>query len=782
MTRNRWPAGPALLVAFLAAPLQAQTGSVAGTIVARDGAPVYAALVTAVPEGGAGPGREAETDRLGRFRVDGLAPGVYEVRVVRPGYREARQRAWVAAGTVTVVDLVLVEDPLPLSELEVRVERRRARLRDAVGATVRDMDAGELGAVPGLGEADVLRAIETLPGVIAVSDYTAAFNVRGGSADQNLILLDGFPVYNPFHLGGLFSVFNPDMVARAELLAGGFPAEHGGRVSSVLNVESDAGPGGLAGGVGVSVLAGRVAVGADLPEGLTKGAGLGAGRWRIAGRRSYLDQVARPFMEFPYHFSDLQAFVETWTPAGGRITVTGYRGGDVLDLTRFRPGEFPYRLRWRWGNDVLGVRWTRPLAGRRAAEFRVGYSRFDNRMVLPDFAGTEFRSRIDHLLLRGDVDLAEWGPLALRGGVEAGRLGYDNLFAAGGAAYHGWTDTGWLGSGYAQARWMPAAYWTVELGTRGEAWFPGGGARVLVLSPRLAVKRSLAGGGAAARLAFGRYTQFAQSVRDEDLPIGIDVWVLAGGQAPYVVSHQAQAGLESFVGKTGFVAVEAFVRSFDGVIAFNYADDPNDAGDDFLTGTGLSYGADLLLRRESERGTSGSVAVSWLRAWRTFPDPISGLEPRPNVRYPPIFDRRLDVELVLRRSFRSKLEAGLRWHFGTGLPYTRPLGRYVYHLYEVVNDGRLAPWPMMAGEELHHVVALGARNAARYPAYHRLDVGVRRRFTPRWGQVTALLEVLNVYNRKNVLFYFYQYDRSPPTRSGISMFPFLPTLGVEVTF
>lgn len=596
-----------------------------------------------------------------------------------------------------------------------------------MGATVRDVDALELGAVPGLGEADVLRAIETLPGVISVSDYTAAFNVRGGSADQNLILLDGFPLYNPFHLGGLFSVFNPDMVARAELFAGGFPAEHGGRVSSVLNVESDAGPGGLAGGAGVSVLAGRVAVGADLPEGLTRGLGLGAARWRMAGRRSYLDQVARPFMEFPYHFSDLQAFVEAWTPAGGRITVTGYTGGDVLDLTRFRPDEFPYRLRWGWGNDVLGLRWSQPLGGRRALDLRVGYSRFDNRMILSDFAGTEFRSRIDHLLLRGDVDLAEWGSLALRSGVEAGRLGYDNLFAAGGAAYHGWTDTGWLGGAYAQARWMPAAHWTVELGTRGEAWFPGGGARVLALSPRLAVKRSLAGGDAAARLALGRYTQFAQSVRDEDLPIGIDVWVLAGGQAPYVVSHQAQAGLESFVGKSGFVAVEAFVRSFDGVIAFNYADDPNDPGDDFLTGTGLSYGADLLLRRESEGGTSGSVAVSWLRAWRTFPDPISGLEPPPSVRYPPIFDRRLDVELVLRRSFGGKLEAGLRWHFGTGLPYTRPLGRYVYHLYEVVNDGRLAPWPMMAGEELHHAVALGERNGARYPAYHRLDVGLRRR-------------------------------------------------------
>src|SRR5690606_32951268 len=152
----------------------------------------------------------------------------------------------------------------------------------------------------GLAEADVLRAVELLPGVVSTSDFSSAFNVRGGSADQNLILIDGFPIFNPFHLGGLFSVFNSDAIARAELLAGGFGAEYGGRVSSVLNVESDAGaPERVEVAGGVSLLATRLLVRAPLPERLGEGSRVGP------GRRSYFDVLLPPLADFPYHLTDL---------------------------------------------------------------------------------------------------------------------------------------------------------------------------------------------------------------------------------------------------------------------------------------------------------------------------------------------------------------------------------------------------------------------------------------------------------------------------------------------
>ena len=132
-----------------------------------------------------------------------------------------------------------------------------------------------------------------------VSDFSAAFNVRGGSADQNLILLDDIPIFNPFHLGGVFSVFNADMIGRAELRAGGFPAEYGGRVSSVLTVESDVGDGEISVDAGVSVLASRVALDGSLPAAAANALGLANTRWRVSGAPLLLRCAAQALDRIP---------------------------------------------------------------------------------------------------------------------------------------------------------------------------------------------------------------------------------------------------------------------------------------------------------------------------------------------------------------------------------------------------------------------------------------------------------------------------------------------------
>jgi hypothetical protein len=232
--------------------------------------------------------------------------------------------------------------------------------------------------------------------------------------------------------------------------------------------------------------------------------------------------------------------------------------------------------------------------------------------------------------------------------------------------------------------------------------------------------------------------------------------------------------------------MEGYYRSFEGVVTLNFADNPNDDFDDYLPGTGTSYGADLFIRR-SEGATTGWLAVSWLRATRSFPDFQSGLDPAPEVTYPPVFDRRLDVDLVLQRRLGRGIELGVRWNFGTGLPFTRPLGSYVY-LSPSTIPGAGLEWEMFDPEKEEddaeglYGIVLQDRNQARYPARHRLDVSLRWNLERRWGRVTPYLSVLNLYNRKNVLFYFFEYSQSPPVRTGISMFPFLPTLGMEVSF
>jgi hypothetical protein len=771
MMSFRWAA--VLLAALLcaAAPATGQ-GVITGRTLTADGLPLDGAYVTLRARGDTALLAAAASDRLGRFRFAGLAGGAYELRASYVGRGDAAAVVQLGAGRSEHVELALAERPVELEGVRVELQRDRVRFETDAAATVRELDAARIRRTPGLAEADVLRAVELLPGVISTSDYTSSYNVRGGSADQNLIMLDGLPLYNPFHLGGIFSVFNTDMISRAELYAGGFPAAYGGRVSSVLAIESDAGGSGRDVEGGVSLLAGRVALGGGLPRPAAERLGVQSLRGRVSVRRSYFDQLLRPFFEFPYHLTDVQAYGEAWTRGGARLSLTGYTGRDVLDLTTLE--SFPLSLRWGWGNDALGGRLIGTIGNGGTLELHAGYTGFMTDIRFPDYEDTELRSRIGQGLVRADIELPR-GRGRWRLGGEANRLAYDNVAATGGTVFRASDGLAWLLGAYAQ-RDVRLGAWLLEGGVRVDGWLPGRGANSLVAGPRAAAKWFVRD-DLAIKASAGRYAQFVHSLRDEELPLGIDIWVLADERAPHTISDQVQIGVEGFAGDAWSYGVEAFHRRFDGVITNNLADDPNDPLDDVLAGDGVSYGADLFVQREVGR-VRPALTLSWLRATRTFPD-FRAPDPPPPVTYAPIFDRRLDIDLLVQADLPRRVEASARVHVGTGLPYTRPLGAYTYYELDL-HDGRRTP-QAPAGDD-PHAVLLGERNAERYPTYQRVDVSLRRSGRVRGAAVTTYVEVLNVLNRRNVLFYFYQLDRDPPLRSGISMFPLLPTLGVELRF
>ncbi|HUO85582.1 MAG TPA: hypothetical protein VM534_10760, partial [Thermoanaerobaculia bacterium] len=601
-----------------------------------------------------------------------------------------------------------------------------------------------------------------------------------------LILLDGFTLFNPVHLGGLFSVFNADAVERAELFAGGFGAEFGGRVSSVVNIESRSDtPDDIEVAGGISMLASRILVRGPVPQSAGRWLAGEGGSWFLSARRSYFDQLLRPVVDFPYHLTDLQAHAGIGTRGGGTLSFTGYWGEDLLDLSNFGSeggASDILRLRWKWGNQVAGVRLVQPLAHEWLAEVRVGHSRFAERLGFPDFGDVRFESRIEQQIWRGDLSRDLPGNLSVRIGSSGERMEHLNLAEAGGTTFFDSEGSGFLGAGYSSLYWRPAR-WIIEPGVRLEVW-NARTARHSVLSPRFAAKRFLgANQNVALKLALGRYAQFLHSLRDEELPVSNDTWVLADDHVPAVISDQIQVGIESFWGDGWSASAEAYLRSFEGVTELNYAEDPNDPADDLLAGEGFSRGLDLLVRRSGERLT-GWVGVSFLRAERTFPDPLAaGWSDLPQtVSYPPIFDRRVSLDLVGQYLTEGGFELGGRWSYGTGLPYTRPVAQHLSWRHHPI-WGRAEPFAFgFSDRDLPMAIVVGQRNAERYPPYHRLDVTVRRTFERRWGSYVPYLQVLNVYNRRNVLFYFYDYHGTPPVRSGFSMFPFLPALGIEVAF
>ncbi|MCY3808796.1 MAG: TonB-dependent receptor [Gemmatimonadetes bacterium] len=773
--RGRFLRGLLAACCALVAPLgaAAQEGAVTGRVRSAEGQILAGAGVRLQELADSSRVRLARTDRLGFFEVGEVAPGVYELTATKLGFEPRRIEVRVDEAVVQL-ELVLATRAVELGAITVEAARSRAleRFAESAGITVQEIERKAMKSIPGVVETDPIRAIEVLPGVGTVSDFSAAFNVRGGSADQNLILLDNVPIYNPFHLGGLFSVFNADMVERAELRAGGFPAEYGGRVSSVLVVKTDPGDGEPSVDAGVSLLASRAAVDGSLPAALDGKLGLAHSRWRVSGRRSYFDLLVRPWTSFPYYLTDMQGVFEGWTPGGNRIRVTGYSGRDVLNTSDL--GDNPLPLRWSWGNDAVGLSWAHPMRGGSSMDIATHFSRFSS-----DFEITEtearFRTHVREGGAAANFELRPTARLRWKSGVSAKDLGYDYGIEAGGTTFAESRGEGLELSAYSQIGWDLGRSWLIETGLRLDHLEPDPGEGATTVAPRFAVKRFFGDRTAAVRLAGGRYSQFLHSLRDEEFPLGVDIWVLTGELAPRIVSDQVQMAVEGFFGNNDWYAsLEGYYRTYDGVITSNPADDPGDDLDDVLSGDGWSYGLDLMVRRDAG-ATTGWISASFLRTERTFPDLLSGVDPPPSITYPPVFDRRVDIDLVLRRSLIWwGLEAGLRANFGTGTPYTPVLGQFDMYRQRAV-EGRVYYDNATA-------VALGDRNSARYPARHRLDISLRKRLERSWGSMVPYLSVVNLYNRKNVLFYFFDYGADPPTRTGVSMIPLLPTIGLEISF
>jgi len=283
----------------------------------------------------------------------------------------------------------------------------------------------------------------------------------------------------------------------------------------------------------------RLAVGAALPEAVEERLGLANSRWRFSGRRTYVDVVARPWVDIPYALNDLQGVFETWSKGGNRLRVSGYSGRDRFDLSALDDLDGP-SLVWAWGNDVIGGSWTHPRPGGGSLDVRGSYSRFNADLNFVDIPGTFVRTNVTQLGVAADLERRPTPRTRWKSGLAVNRLGVDNVFQGAGAVFYESLATGWEGAGYTQLGWQPNARWLMDAGARLDHWQAGAGSTATTFSPRLAVKRFLFDGRTAVRLAAGRYSQFVHSRRNEELPVGIDVWVLTDGNIPRMISDQAQ--------------------------------------------------------------------------------------------------------------------------------------------------------------------------------------------------------------------------------------------------
>jgi hypothetical protein len=766
------------LVVVVPATLWAQPG--AGVVTGRVSAPSEGGLPN--PLAGAevsivGLALGTTTDADGRYLIARVPAGDHVVRARLMGHRRVDRPIHVAANDTIRVNFSLPAEAQLLVPVRTSAPANEAELflsRPSV-ATI-SMGAAAMAGVPSVGEPDVVRVVQLLPGVVARNDFNTGLVVRGGEADQNLVLLDGHAIHNPFHLGGLFSTFMDATVGGIDLMTGAFPVRFGGRLSSVLDVRSaeNVQP-------GVHVSADISALAASTRLAGTVGKGRGA--WSVAGRRTYADAMARIFTNniFPYHFHDYHARGAYLLSSHTRVSVTAYAGRDVLDanLAEFESDSSPSKAgggSWAfdWGNLVLGATLVRGLPkGLRIPGTRVRIG--DSATVEQRLSTSGFSTVLDlgqgAFAQRSEIrDVTLGGSLLTHGTSHDVSVGYElashRIRYASSSAQTGIADFDFVQTPVSGALWIGDLWRTsprllIEAGVRAELLT---GRDWMSLSPRLSLKYFLTQ-DVALTAAAGRVTQWMHSLAGDGALRYFDIWIASDEFTPVATAWHYVAGAERRL-DAGSIRIEGYAKRYDRVLEANWSEDPGERGDEFFVARGLSYGVDVLARWQPTARVAGWISYSYGLSARD----------RDGVRWAPGHDRRHDVDLVATWQL-ARYRVGARVGFASGTPFTPIVGEIARRVYDPARDRWGTGDPPIFVEPLG-----GRRNSSRFPPTHRLDLDVSREMRVRGATVVPYLSVVNAYNAKNVFVYLYDYSTDRPTRRAISQFPVLPSLGVRVAF
>lgn len=702
----------------------------------------------------------------GRFLIARVPAGERRLRVRGIGIIESTVNVTVRSDDTTDIQIAVRSAVVSLEAMRIdaaAAEREAFATKPNVGAL--GLTARAMQAVPRIGEADPMRVIAMTPGVQSRNDFSTGFNVRGGESDQNLILLDDYPIYNPFHLGGLFSTFISSATRNVQLFNGAFPARYGGRLSSVIDVQSKEDPRpGLHGTADVSMLAST----------LSAGGGIGSrGTWMLAGRRTYADQMAKVFTDdaVPYYFRDEHAHASYELPRGFRLSATVYDGRDVLDgsfgqITDSATAANEGRFALNWGNLVGGVTLARGLYSASGDSTIVSQGVSTSRFSTSYDAGSGAQTLYNELR-----DLRFAGALSRYGRTHSPSVGYE--VSRYDIDYRRGSPTGTLDLITSHQDPVTVAAYVDDLWRLGGRVLLSGGLRIervgelgwTALSPRASVK-VLTSDRAAFTAAVGRFTQGLHTLSYEDDPIRLfDYWRAADSTSAPSTSWQFVLGHERWLSPTRSVRIEGFYKRYRDLLEPNFADDPRVDGDEFLNYEGTSYGADVFVRAFEAGPFSGWLSYTYARSERK----------RDTVRYTPSQDRRHDVNLTTSWRVR-KFVMGARVAFASGMPYTEAVGAQPRRYYDPTNriwgSSRRATFQDIGGQ----------RNGARYPGTHRVDFLIERPFTRGRVSFSPYINVVNATDARNVLFYTYRFSSSPAVRQTVTQFPFLPSAGVSIAF
>ena len=743
--------------------------------------------------------RVVETNPDGFFTIVGAPGAAFELTIVHIGYTPLDVE--VAADFAGRLNVALAPLPLELAGIELVAEASRlVRATEGVSRVV--ASPAELAVLPSIGEADPFRSLQLLPGISGTRESSSGLYVRGGTPDQNLVLLDGMTVYHVDHFFGFFSAFNADAIKDIQVFKGAFPAQYGGRVSSVVDITGKTGdPARMHYGAGLNLLSASGTF--QTPIGSRANV-------LVTGRRSYTDVIRTgvynsifdvfnigtgpraPAAQGPggrrgfggpgglfggtnqdaatpdFHFYDYNAKL-TWLP-GDRdvVALSLYGGRDHLDKSQQQSLVFAGRGGvgnqdfssaiadlTDWGNRGASGRWGRQWAGGLTTNVLAAYSEYtsdygrNTSVTVTDVQTSEvglsrtLRSTEDNLLTDLTVRLDnQWRPSPYH------RLDFGGWYSATGADYRYLRDdsvtildqvqSSTRLAGYAQDTWDIADRLSLTAG--GRASYDRATSRSYVeprASARLAVTDRLT-----LKAAAGRYHQFVNRVVNENVTEGSrDFWLLADGDLVDVTASDHLVAGASYETDGYLFDVELYRKETTGLSEFSLRFRRNDIDplNLFFAGSGTARGMEFLAQKKFGVLT-GWVSYTLAEARNTFPKLNDG-EP-----FPALHDQLHELKAVGTLSL-GPWDLASTWTFGSGTPYTAPQGEYQIELL----DGSAFSYINVSG-----------KNHLRLPAYHRLDVSARRRFTLGNYDGEFGVSLFNAYDRANVWYRQFELETTPP--------------------
>ncbi|NNE69841.1 MAG: TonB-dependent receptor [Rhodothermales bacterium] len=747
-----------LLVAVIAAGfpigVSAQLASVRGTITeAGGGAPLPGASVVLEEDGG---GRRGTlTDAAGEFLLTRLRPGTYYLTISFVGFATRTDTLSLGFDEEVVFDASLQESEEVLDEVVVE-ETRETEGRSTAGLEVVRPSALARVPMPDVSY-DLAGYLLTLPGFVSPGDRGGQLYVRGGTSTQNLVLVDGIPIFQPFHIVGFYSAFPADIISFADVYAGGFGARYGGRISSVVDVTTANGS--------KERVEGAFSM-APFVSGVRVSLPVEIGKVSLTGsiRESVIEHIAPELLgqELPYRFGDRFLKLHAFLNQTSSLSITGLRTFDQGNL-----GTTEAERPSSWKNDAFGFRYTfLPDTDAVLSQFAMHYSRMEsfyepapNVRQQADVDAFTMEILIAYLMGKSRVHMGLFGNL--------NRFHYD-LGPGSRAVSVGITS----GGVYADTQFEVSPTFRIEPGIRYEVFSRGVRGS---LAPRLRALFLPFGPGSRQQwsAAWGRYHQQIVGLNNEqDVSDVFTIWAPAPPNSPVPKATHLIVGVQQRLFRWLELSLEGYNKAMSNLAFPVFGDIPN-ALEGFSRVKGTARGVDL--RAEINRRafylqlgyTLSEVEYTWADPGRFVIQGVQTVGAGDRATFNPPHDRPHQVNGTLQYSIGST-SFSARWQYGSGLPFTQIEG---FHQAIAINP----EFPLDALTDPGRTnVSRGPSYGARLPAYHRLDVSVDHRFVRRRSTTTLQAGVINVYDRANIFQYnFFSGER-------VNQLPLVPSIGLSV--